>query len=97
MSRITRGEIEKVARLSRLSLTPEKLDQYAVQLDAILEYAAKLDEIDVREVEPTSHALPMTNVFRDDIVVPSLTPERALANAPDSEAQCFKVPQIIQG
>lgn len=97
MSKITRGEIEKVARLSRLSLTPEKLDQYAGQLDAILEYAAKLDEIDTREVEPTSHALALTNVFREDVIVPSLPPERALANAPESEAQCFKVPQIIQG
>ncbi len=97
MSKISRQEIEKVARLSRLSLTPEQTALYSDQLNAILEYAGKLDQLSTTNVEPTSHALPLVNVFREDVPRPSLTPEEALANAPEHEAQCFRVPPIIQG
>lgn len=96
MRKITIEDIEKVALLSRLSFSPEQADLYAGQLSDILGYAEKINELDTETVEPTSHSLPMTNVFREDKLIPSLTPEAALSNAPESEAQCFRVPQIIQ-
>jgi len=97
MSLLSPEEIAKVARLSRLSLSPEESATYAVQLNEILAYAEKLDELKTTNVEPTSHSLPLTNVFRDDIPHESLKPEESLANAPEAESQCFKVPPIIQG
>lgn len=96
MSKITRADIDKVALLSRLAFSPEEADVFAGQLSQILEYADQLNELDTKGVEPTSHAIPLRNVFREDEPRPSLTPEDALANAPESENQCFKVPQIIQ-
>lgn len=97
MSKITSQTIEKVARLSRLALAPGEGERYAEQLDKILHYAEKLDHLDTSEVEPTSHCLPLFNVFREDVPRAPLPPERALANAPESEAQMFRVPPIIQG
>lgn len=96
MSKIERSDIEKVALLSRLSFTPEEADRFAGQLSTILEYADKITSLDTENVEPTSHSIPMTNVFRDDAPRPSLTPDEALANAPEAEDQCFRVPPIIQ-
>ena len=96
MSKITREEIEKVALLSRLSFTPAEADLFAEQMSKILDYAEKLNEVDTRGVEPTSHALALTNVFREDAPRPSLSVEDVLGNAPESEDDCFKVPQIIQ-
>lgn len=96
MSNISREDIEHVALLARLEITPDQAVHYAEQLDRILDYAKKLDELDTEHVEPTSHCLDMTNVFRDDTPRPSLTPEQALANAPESEGQFFRVPKIIQ-
>ena len=97
MSKLSAEEIAKVARLSRLALSPEESATYAVQLNEILTYAGKLGELDTSNVEPTSHSLTMSNVFRDDLPHKSLEPEEALANAPEAESQCFKVPPIIQG
>lgn len=96
-AKITPEVIEKVARLSRLAVSPEEAGRYADQLDKILHYADKLDNLDTSAVEPTSHAIPISNVFRADEPRKSLPPEEALANAPEQESQCFRVPQIIQG
>lgn len=96
MTEITREDIGKVALLSRLSFTPEEADRYAGQLSAILTYVERLDAVDMEGVEPTSHPLALTNVFREDEPLGSLTPREALANAPETEAQCFRVPKIIQ-
>lgn len=96
MSKIERSDIQKVALLSRLAFTPEEADRFADQLSKILVYADKLNSLDTSGVEPTSHSIPVTNVFREDRPRPGLTPEQALANAPESEDQCFRVPQIIQ-
>lgn len=97
MAGITREEIQKVARLSRLALSDEEIDRYAHQLSDILNYAEALNKLDTSDVEPTSHSLSMTNVFRDDVPHTCLTPEEALANAPEAEDQSFRVPTIIQG
>jgi aspartyl-tRNA(Asn)/glutamyl-tRNA(Gln) amidotransferase subunit C len=89
---ITRQEVEHVARLAHLALSEEELDRLGGQLDAILEAVGKVSELDLTDVEPTSHPLDLVNVWREDEPRPSLDPEDALANAPDVEGGFFKVP-----
>jgi aspartyl-tRNA(Asn)/glutamyl-tRNA(Gln) amidotransferase subunit C len=96
MSRLTRDQVRKVAVLSRLEFTDEQADAFAGQLSRILTYVEKLNALDTTDVEPTSHALALANVLRPDEPSPSLTAEEALANAPEAESQCFRVPPIIQ-
>ena len=93
---ISREEVEQVARLARLHLSDDELERMREQLDAILAYVDKLRELDVEGVEPTSHAVPMVNVMRDDEVAPSLPQDTALANAPDRAGEFFRVPRIIE-
>ena len=93
---ISREEVQHVARLARLSLTDEELERMREQLDAILAYIDKLRELDVEGVEPTSHAVPLVNVMRDDDITPVLPQEAALANAPDRAGEFFRVPRIIE-
>ncbi len=95
--KINRQDVETVALLSRLEMTPEELESYAVQLNAILEYADILNKLDTKGVEPTAHVLPLKNVMRPDEVKPSLPRELALANAPEAEDGYFKVPKIMEG
>ena len=92
---ITREQAEKVAHLARLDLTTAELDLFSGQLSAIVEYIQKLDELDTKNVEPLAHCLPVHNVFRDDVVRPSLDVEKALENAPYRVDDYFKVPQIL--
>ena len=93
---ISRDEVLHVARLSRLHLTDEEVERMRQQLDAILAYIDKLRELDVEGVEPTAHAVPVVNVMRDDALVPSLSQDQALANAPDRAGEFFRVPRIIE-
>lgn len=93
---ISREEVQHVARLARLSLSDEELERMREQLDAILAYIDKLRELDVEGVEPTSHAVPLVNVMRDDEVTPVLAQDAALANAPDRAGEFFRVPRIIE-
>ena len=93
---ISREEVEQVARLARLHLSDEELERMREQLAAILAYVDKLRELDVEGVEPTSHAVPMVNVMRDDENTPCLPQEAALANAPDRAGDFFRVPRIIE-
>ncbi len=92
---ITVEEVEHVAKLARLSLSKEELATFPQQLDNILGYAAKLDELDTKDVIPTTHAFSNQNAFREDSVSPSLAREKALANAPDENGEAFVVPRII--
>jgi aspartyl-tRNA(Asn)/glutamyl-tRNA(Gln) amidotransferase subunit C len=94
--KITLKEVEHVARLARLELTAEEKERMRAQLDSILSYIDKLNELDTSAVEPTSHVLPMTNVFREDEVAPSLAQEAVLANAPDRQDLFFRVPRILE-
>jgi len=94
--KITMKEVEHVARLARLELTDDEKERMRAQLDSILSYIDKLNELDTSAVEPTSHVLPMMNVFRDDEVRPSLSQEEALANAPDRQDLFFRVPRILE-
>ena len=89
-------EVEYLALLARIQLTPQELERFAGQLDEILVYVEKLKAARTEGVLPTSHVLELSNVFREDQVQPSLPVEKVLANAPDREGSFFKVPQIIE-
>jgi aspartyl-tRNA(Asn)/glutamyl-tRNA(Gln) amidotransferase subunit C len=93
--KITRKEVEHVAHLARLHLESEELDLMTEQLDMILSYVAKLEELDTGDIEPTTHAFSITNAFREDIVAPSLEQKKALANGPDHSSDSFVVPRVI--
>ncbi len=93
--KITRKEVEHVARLVRLELQPEEAERMTTLLDTILSYAAKLDELDTGGVAVTTHTLGTGNVFRDDRVHKALDRELALANGPDQNGEAFVVPRII--
>jgi len=92
---ITPQQVDYVAHLSRLKLSDEEKARFAGQLDAILQYVDKLNELDTGKVEPLIHAAERTNVVREDVAGESLTREDALKNAPESSEGCFKVPRII--
>jgi len=89
-------DIDHVAKLARLDLTPEEKERLRAQLEVILEHAAKVGEVAADDVPPTSWAIPRANVFREDEPEPSLTQAAALANAPEAEGGRFKVTRIIE-
>lgn len=93
--KIRREEVEHVAHLARLDLGGEELDRMTEQLDLILSYVAKLEELDTAGIEPTTHAFSITNAFREDEVVVSLDQDQALANGPHHSDDSFVVPRVI--
>jgi aspartyl-tRNA(Asn)/glutamyl-tRNA(Gln) amidotransferase subunit C len=93
--KIDKEQVRKVAKLSRLDLTEDEIEEFTGQLSAILEYVEKMNELDTENVEPLAHCLPISNVFRQDIVKNSLGTEKALANAPQRDGEFFKVPKIL--
>ena len=93
---ITRQDVEHVAELARLDLTAAERETFIAQLNSILTYIDKLNELDTTQVEPTSHVMPMSNVWRDDEVRPSLDREIVWQNAPETSHFFFKVPRIIE-
>jgi aspartyl-tRNA(Asn)/glutamyl-tRNA(Gln) amidotransferase subunit C len=92
---ITRDEVAHLARLSRLALGEEELDHLAPQLDQIISAVARVQEVTAEGIPPTSHALPITNVYREDEVVPCLPRDVVLSQAPAVEQERFKVPRIL--
>jgi aspartyl-tRNA(Asn)/glutamyl-tRNA(Gln) amidotransferase subunit C len=92
---ISRDEVAHLANLARIDLTDAELDHLAPQLSVILESVASISGVADDDIPPTSHALPLTNVFRVDVVTPGLTAEEALSGAPEQEDQRFKVPRIL--
>jgi aspartyl-tRNA(Asn)/glutamyl-tRNA(Gln) amidotransferase subunit C len=92
---ITRDEVAHLARLARLAVTDAELDVFAGQLDVILGSVARVGEVAADDIPPTSHAVPLENVFRPDELRPGLTQEQALSGAPASEDGRFRVPQIL--
>jgi aspartyl-tRNA(Asn)/glutamyl-tRNA(Gln) amidotransferase subunit C len=93
--KITKQEVEKVAKLARLEITEAEKEAFAKQLSQVLTHVETLKQYDTKGIEPTATVLGQVNVFRDDVVRPSLPVEKALANAPDREADGFSVPRII--
>lgn len=92
---ITKKDVEHVALLARLHLSEAEKEMYAAQLDQILEHAGKIAQLDTSEIEPTSHAIPVRNVYRADQLKDCLSKEEVLANAPEKEEGAFKVPKIV--
>lgn len=90
------SQVEHVAKLARLAISEEEKDRASRQLSSILSYIEKLNELDTKTVQPTSHVVALTNVGRDDRVRPSLTPDEALSNSPDRLGDFFRVPKIIE-
>jgi len=95
-SKISLGDVEHVARLARLDLSPAEKERMQRELDGILSYIDKLRALPTEGVEPTSHAVPMTNVMREDVSRPSFPQEEMLANAPARSGELFRVPKIIE-
>ncbi|MFE4714090.1 MULTISPECIES: Asp-tRNA(Asn)/Glu-tRNA(Gln) amidotransferase subunit GatC [unclassified Paenibacillus] len=93
---ITVKDVQHVAKLARLQLSPEEEATFTEQMNAILQYAEKLNELNTENVKPTTHVLQVSNVMRDDVVKDSLSQEEALLNAPDQEDGQFKVPAVLE-
>ena len=93
--KITKEEVLYVAHLARLDLDEESIDKFAGQIDEILGYIEKLNQVDTKDIRPTSHAIFLTNAFREDEEGAHLDRERALANAPDKEDGNFVVPKVV--
>ena len=92
---ITRADVAHLARLARIAMTDDELDHLAGQLDVILASVARVQEVAASDVPPTSHALPLTNIYRPDEPQPCLTADEALAAAPAAEDGRFRVPRIL--
>lgn len=95
MPEISRDEVRRLADLARIDLDDAELDHLAPQLSVILESVASISEVTATDIPPMSHPVPLTNVFREDEVRPSLTAEQALSGAPAAEEQRFMVPRIL--
>jgi len=96
-SALSKDDVKKVAKLARLALPEERLEQLTGQLESILHYIDKLKRIDTTGVEPMAHALPVKNVLRADVPEPGLPLEKVLQNAPETDGPFFKVPKVIGG
>ena len=94
-SSLDEAAVRHVAHLARLEISDEEVRRYADQLSAVLGYVDQLNELDTTDVPPTTHAVPLSNVFRDDAVRSSLGPERALSNAPQQQDGFFRVPKVL--
>ncbi|MCL6604565.1 MAG: Asp-tRNA(Asn)/Glu-tRNA(Gln) amidotransferase subunit GatC [Paenibacillus sp.] len=93
---ITVKDVQHVAKLARLQLSPEEEATFTEQMNAILQYAEKLNELNTDNVKPTTHVLQVSNVMREDVVRESLSQDEALLNAPDHEDGHFKVPAVLE-
>lgn len=93
--KLSSKDVEYVARLARLEITDKETEKFTVQLNEILGYIDKLNELDTKGVEPMTHAIAVTNAFREDKIVDSIGTEKALSNAPDGRGEFFRVPKVI--
>jgi aspartyl-tRNA(Asn)/glutamyl-tRNA(Gln) amidotransferase subunit C len=95
MAAISRDDVAHLAKLARIEMTPSELDHMASELDQILGAVKRVQEVASADISPTSHPLSMSNVFREDVVKPSLSNDEALSGAPAKAEDRFKVPQIL--
>lgn len=92
---VTKKEVEKIAELAKLKFSEEELENFTPQMNEILSYMDKLNELDTENVKPLSHPVEQTNVFREDELRVSITTDEALKNAPSKDEHHFKVPKVI--
>jgi aspartyl-tRNA(Asn)/glutamyl-tRNA(Gln) amidotransferase subunit C len=94
--KLSREEVQHIARLARLGMTETELERFREQLSNILENFEILQQVDTSDVPPTAQAIPLQNVVRDDKVAPSLPPDDVLANAPQKEGELFRVKAVLE-
>lgn len=94
--RIDEAQVRKTAKLARLELSEAEVEEFAGQLSAILDYVERMNKLNTEGVEPLAHCLPISNVFREDVIKESLGTEKTLANAPEADGAFFKVPKILE-
>lgn len=94
--KLSKDEIASIAHLSRLELSQEETEKFTSHINTLLEHFQNLQELDTSAIEPTSHVIPVFNVFREDEVRPSLTPEEVVANGPQVADNCFVVPRVVE-
>ncbi len=92
---VTKDDVKKIAELARLEFNENELDDYTKEMNKVLGYVEKLNKLDTTNVQPLSHPIENENVFREDVLVKSVTTEEALKNAPDKTSEHFKVPKVI--
>ena len=92
---LSRADVEKVSLLGRLLLSEAELNTMTTQLARVVGYVEQLNEVQADHVQPMAHALEMHNVFRDDVLGRSLPREKALANAPKRDSECYRVPAVL--
>jgi len=93
---ITKDTVKHVAHLARIDLKPKELEKLSQELQEILDFIDKLKKVEIKEIPPTSHILPINNVFRDDLPAESLSNRKALENAPQKQGSFFYVPKVIE-
>ena len=93
---ITQDQVRHVAKLSRLKLNDQQVQQFSAQMANILTYVEKLNELDTSKVEPTAHAVPIKNILREDVFTDGMGIEKVLQNAPESDGPFFKVPRVLE-
>ncbi len=93
--KISKQDVKHVAKLARLTLSDEELEVMTGQLDNILSYVDKLEELDTSNIKPTSHVFAVSNAFREDEVRESLTQDEAVKNGPQQNGELFQVPRVI--
>ncbi|GKX31672.1 aspartyl/glutamyl-tRNA(Asn/Gln) amidotransferase subunit C [Vallitalea longa] len=93
---ITREQVEHVANLARLNLTEDEKEQMITDMGVIIEFANRINEINIDDINPTAHVIPINNVFREDDVNPSFSRDELLYNAPNKENGCYSVPRIVE-
>ena len=93
---ITKKDVEYIAALSRIHVAQDKLEGLAKNLNDIVGYVEQLQKLDLKNVKPTSHAVPLSNALREDVVLPSFSNKEALSIAPEAKDGCFKVPLVIE-
>ncbi len=97
MATLSRSDVEHVAHLARLGLTRDELDHLEGELNHILDQYRVLAELDTESIPPTAQTIELVNILRDDVPVPSLTPDQALAGAPERSGDHFVVPVVVEG
>lgn len=94
--KISKEQVEHVANLARLNLTEDEKEQMTKDMEAIINFADEINSLDINNVDPTAHVIPINNVFRKDEVKESMDRDELLSNAPNKENGCFSVPRIVE-
>lgn len=94
---VTKEEVKRIAELARLTIEESEVSDFVTEMNRLLDYMDKLNELDTTDIEPLSHPLEGTNFFREDKVIPSLPISETMKNAPSSDGEFFLVPKVIRG